>query len=110
MASRSASKSAASTGKRPQKTTGLRGLEARQRAVAGLAFVGDGVADAGVADLLDRGREDADFAGAKFGDVDHLRAQHGQLVDAIAGAGLHHLDRSPFFTPSMMRIITTTPR
>jgi hypothetical protein len=60
-----------STGKRPQKTTG-RGFEARQRGWGLFLLMGDRVADAGVADLLDRGGEEADLAGAEFGDVLHL--------------------------------------
>ena len=51
----------------------------------------------GVADLLDRGGEDADLAGAKFGDVDHLGFQDGELVDAVDGVGLHHADAVALF-------------
>ncbi|MPL67355.1 hypothetical protein SDC9_13046 [bioreactor metagenome] len=70
----------------------LRRLEARQRRRAGFLLMGDGVAHTGVAHLLDRGGEDADLARAELRDVDHLRLQHGELVDAVDGAGLHHLD------------------
>ena len=70
----------------------LRRLEARQRRGTGLAFLCDCVAHACIADLLDRAGEDTDFTRAQFGDVDHLRRQDGQLVDAVAGACLHHLD------------------
>ena len=52
----------------------------------------DGVADAGVADLLDRGGQHADLAWAKLGNVDHCGLQHGQLVDAVDGVRLHHAD------------------
>ncbi len=70
----------------------LRRFETGQRGGAGVAFVGDGVAHAGIADLLDLRGEHADLAGAKFGDIDHFRLEHGKLFDAVGGAGLHHLD------------------
>ena len=74
----------------------LRRFEARQRGVGALLLVGDGVADAGVADLFDRGGEEADFAGAEFVDIVHLRAEHAEAVDVVDGAGWHHRMRSPF--------------
>ncbi len=42
------------------------GLEAGQHVGDRLAIVGDGVADAGVRDFLDRGGDEADLAGAEF--------------------------------------------
>jgi hypothetical protein len=111
MASRRSSKSAASTGKRPQKTTGCAGLEAGERVGRALALVGDGVAHAGVADLLDLGGEHADLARAELLDVDHLGAQDGEAVDGVDGVGLHHADAvAAADTPSMTRTMTTTPR
>ena len=46
-----------------------RRLEARQHVGHRLAVVGDGVADAGVGDFLDRGGDEADLAGAEFVDL-----------------------------------------
>ena len=88
------------------------GFEAGQGLFAAVAFGGDGVADAGVADLLDRGGEDADFAGAELLDGDHLGFQDGERVDAVDGVGLHHADAVALAgrAPSMTRIMTTTPR
>ncbi len=70
----------------------LRGFETGKRRGAGFLFMRDRVADAGVADLLDGTGEDADLSGAEFLDIDHLGFQHGELVDPVNGAGLHHLD------------------
>ena len=81
MASRRASKSAASTGKRPQKTTGIEGLKPGSGGGGALALVGDGVADAGVADLLDRGGEKADLAGAEGVGGEHAGAEGADAVD-----------------------------
>ncbi len=74
----------------------MRGFEARQGGFTAFAFVGDGIADAGVAHLFDRGGEDANLARPKFVDVDHLRLQHGQLVQTVNGVGLHHADAVAF--------------
>ena len=82
MASRSAMKSAASTGKRPQKTTGWAGLKPGRGSGAPLALGGDGVADAGVADLLDRGGEEADLAGAEAVGGEHAGAEGADALDA----------------------------
>ena len=51
-----------------------RGAEAGQRLAHRLPVVGDGVADAGVGHLLDRGGEEADLARAELVGIDHLRA------------------------------------
>ena len=67
-----------------------RGLEAGQRLGGALALVGDGVADAGVADLLDRGGEKADLAGAEFVGGQHAGAEGAEALDAVERAGLHH--------------------
>ena len=47
----------------------MRRLEARQRLGHGLAVIGDGVADAGVGDFLDRRGDEADLAGAELVDL-----------------------------------------
>ena len=54
--------------------------------------MGDGVADAGVADLLDRGGEKADLAGAEGVGGEHAGAEGADAVDGVEGAGLHHAD------------------
>ena len=92
MASRRSSKSLASTGKRPQKTTGTEGLKPGSAASQPLALVGDGVADAGVADLLDRGGEEADLAGAEFVDGVHAGAEDAEAVDRGRARRSHHAD------------------
>ena len=66
MAARRSSKSAASTGNRPQNTTDWTSLEALQRLGGRLALVGDGVADGGVGHFLDLGGDEADLAGAEL--------------------------------------------
>jgi hypothetical protein len=91
MLSRSFSKSLASTGKRPQKTTGWTSLKpgsARRRA----SDVGDGVADAGLADVLDLRGDEADLAGAELGQVLDLGAEGADAVDQMLGAAGHELD------------------
>ena len=76
------------------------------------ALGGDGVADAGVADLLDRGGEEADLAGAELVDGDHAGAEDADALDRVEGAGRHHADAVAAVrsTPSMTRTSTTTPR
>ena len=97
MAARRSSKSAASTGKRPQKTTGCAGLKPG-RIVCGRALVlGDGIADAGVGDFLDRSGDEAELAGAELVDGEHLRREHAGALDRIFGAGAHHADGLALF-------------
>ena len=81
MAARRSSNSAASTGNRPQNTTGIAGRKPGSGAATGLLVVGDGVADAGVGHFLDRGGEEADLAGA-------------ELVDARRSLGVNTPTRS----------------
>ncbi len=71
--------------KQPAEDDGLRRLEARQRFGAGLFLVGDRVADAGVGDLLDLRRDEADLAGAEFAGIDHFRPEDADAVDLIMG-------------------------
>ena len=90
--SRSFSKSAASAGNRPQKTTGWTSLKPGSACGGGLAGVGDGVADAGLGDVLDLGGDEADLAGAELGELLDLRAEDADAVDQVGGAGGHELD------------------
>ncbi len=92
MAARKSSNCAASTGNKPAEHDRHRGAKAGQRLAHRLAVVGDGVADAGIRDLLDRGGEEADLAGTELFDVDHLRREHADAVDLVGGAGAHHAD------------------
>jgi hypothetical protein len=55
-----------------------------------LAVVGDGVANAGIRDFLDRGRDEADLAGAELVHIDHLRREVADALDIIGGVGAHH--------------------
>ena len=72
IAARRSSNCAASTGNRPQNTTGIDGRKPGSGFGDGLAVVGDGVADAGVRHFLDRGGEEADLAGAEFAGVESV--------------------------------------
>jgi hypothetical protein len=71
---------------------GNRRLEARQHLGHRLPVVGDGVADAGVGDFLDRGGDEADLAGAKLVDLRHLRCEEADAFDVIGRARAHHAD------------------
>ena len=111
MAARRSSKSAASTGNRPQNTTGIAGRKPGSGSARGVALVGDGVADAGVGDLLDRGGEEADLAGAELVGERELGGEHADAVDLVGGVGADHADVLALFQlPSTMRTSTTTPR
>ncbi len=78
-------------------------FKARQLRGGGPGVVGDGVADLGVADVLDGGREKAHLARAEFADLDRLGHQHAHGFDfkrfairhqadalALAHGALHH--------------------
>ena len=65
----------------------LRRLEARQRLGGRPLVVGDGVADAGVGDLLDLRGDVADLAGTELGGLDHLGAEHADAVDLVMRVG-----------------------
>ena len=93
IAARRSSNLAASTGKRPQNTTGWTSRKPGRASRCRLALVGDGVADGAVGDRLDRGGEEADFARPEFVDVDQLAgAEDADAVELVVRAGLHHLD------------------
>ena len=66
--------------------------EAGQHFGDGFAVVGDGVADAGVGDLLDRRGDGADLARAELVDRRQLRREHAGAVDVIGRVGPHHAD------------------
>ena len=70
----------------------LAGAKPRQRAVGGLAVVGDGVADPGVGDLLDRGRDEPDLARPQPVDQQCLGGQHADAVDQVGGTVAHEAD------------------
>ncbi len=70
----------------------LRRLEARQRFRRRALVVGDGVADAGVGDLLDLRGDEADLAGAELGDLGHLGAEDADAVDLVVRVRPHHAD------------------
>ncbi len=63
----------------------------RAAAVA-LLVVGDGVAHLRVGDFLDRGGEEAHFAGAERFDHHLLGREHADALDLIDGIGRHHAD------------------
>ena len=65
-------------------------------AATGLPVIRDGVADAGVRDLLDRSSEKADLAGAELLNVEHLRGEHSDAIDFISRAGPHQADALAF--------------
>ena len=58
----------------------------------GPAGVGDGVADAGLGDLLDLRGDEADLAGAELLQLLDLGAEAADAVDEVGGAGGHELD------------------
>jgi hypothetical protein len=92
MLSRNFSKSAASTGKEPAEDHRLHLLEAGQRLGGGAAGVGDGIADAGLGDLLDLGGDEADLARLERIQRLDLGAEGADPVDQMGGAGGHEPD------------------
>ena len=67
-------------------------LEAGQRLGGGALGVGDGVADAGLGDVLDLRGDEADLAGAELVELLDLGAEAADAVDQVGGAGGHELD------------------
>ena len=57
-----------------------------------LPVVGDGVADAGVGHLLDRGGQKADLAGPELVHVEQLGREHADAVHLVGRTGAHHAD------------------
>ena len=93
MLSRSFSKSAASTGNRPQNTTGWTSLKPGQRLGGGPLGVGDACRRRVVCgDLLDLRGDEADLAGAERVELLDLGAEAADAVDQVLGAGLHEDD------------------
>ena len=75
---------------------GLRLLVAGQGLVAGPVGGGDGIADPGIADLLDGSRHITDLAGGQFFAGDEAAgAEVADLHDLEHGARGHHLDPGP---------------
>ena len=70
----------------------LRRLVAGQRFVGGSDRVGDGVADAHVVQVLDRGDDETDLAGADFLDLLRPRHELAQIGDLIQLVGSHEAD------------------
>ena len=66
--------------------------EVGQRLGRRLSIVGDGVADIGIGDFLDRGGEDAKLAGREFTHFHQLGGLHGDTVELIDSARGHHAD------------------
>src|SRR3974390_1429530 len=96
IAARRLSKSSASTGNRPQNTTGIAGLNPGNISITGFPVVGNGVADAGVGHFLDRGGNETDLAGAQFLDLLHLRGKKADALDLVSRVGAHHPDALTF--------------
>ena len=67
-------------------------LVARQRLRRAALHGGDGIADLGLFDFLDLRGDEADLAGAQFGQVDALGGEGSDAVDQVLGAALHELD------------------
>src|SRR5262249_46628559 len=62
-----------------------------------LALVGNGVADPGVGDFLDRGGEKTDLARAELVGLDPFGREYADAVDFVSRAGTHHADALAFF-------------
>ena len=67
-------------------------LETGKRRGGGLARVRDGVADMRVAQLLDAGDDETDFARRQLVAAARLRREHADLLDQMGRAGGHHQD------------------
>ena len=67
----------------------LGGLEAGQRLGAGAAGLGDGVTDARVANLLDRGGEEPHLAGGQLRDLARERGERADGLDLVVAARGH---------------------
>ena len=92
MAARSSSNSAASTGKRPQKTTGIAGRKPGSISVTGLRSSVIVSPIAGVGDFLDGGGDEADLARPERFGRGQLRGEHADALDIVGRAGAHHAD------------------
>src|SRR6185437_3481123 len=76
----------------PGEHHGLGWLKAGERLGAGARGVGDGVADARVAHLLDRRREEADLAGAELGHLPRERRERAQRLDLVVAPRGHEAE------------------
>ena len=72
-------------------------FEALERFGRRASIIGDGVADAGIADLFDRGIEIADLARPQAVDGFLLGPEHADAIDGIGPAGTHQADLHAFF-------------
>ncbi len=75
----------------------LRRLEAGQRRVRAVAFVGDGVANLGVGNLLDRGGHEPDFSGAQDFNRLLLGREHADAIHLVGRVRGHQPDALAFF-------------
>ena len=57
-----------------------------------MAVLGDGVADGGVGDLLDRAGEEAELARPELAPIDQLGREDADRVHFVDGGGAHHAD------------------
>ena len=73
-----------------------RRAEAGQRRRGRPPILGDGVADRGVGDLLDRAGEEAELARSEHAPVDQLRREDADRVHFVDGSGPHHADLHAF--------------
>ena len=77
--------------------------EARQGRRRRAAVLGDRVADAGIRDVLDARREEADLAGAeRLLELEGLGRQHADAVDLVDRAGAHHADLHALAEPAVL--------
>ena len=74
-----------------------RRTETGQRRGNGPLLIGDGVADAGVGDFLDRGGQKPDLARAELAELDALGREHADAIDLVRHVGAHHVDALALF-------------
>ena len=75
----------------------MRRLEAFHRLGTGPLRLGDRITHAGIGDLLDLRRDEADFARPQLRDIVHFRREHSNSFDVIARIGTHHRDVGALF-------------
>ena len=81
----------------PAKDDRLDFFVAFERLWGGGFYGGDRVADGGVRDLFDLRGDEADFAGAEFGQLDALGIETADAVHKMLCAGGHEFDVEAFF-------------
>src|SRR6201993_3795625 len=92
IAVRSVSKSSASTGNRPQNTTGMAGLKPGSMSFTGLRSSVMVSPTRGSPHFLDRRGDEADLARTEFVDLLHLRGEEADALDVIGRLRAHHAD------------------